>query len=502
MTTTTAVTSPFDLPELRHRISRFVAIEDALSCALVCKEWTHDFVSAIWYKVDFYVHPRFAELSPDTVSKHGHHIRIAIHTTSPSQVSILANAQVNQLKTLHLVTINVSTSAEVLTGVEQNMQAYEILDRNSNTLQDFRQWASSPSSFEASDILTNSLQTPTPPVPMLDVVLATAMAPPERYRTMPNLKSLELSHMILTYDNFLSILEASPSLFHLALLHTTFSGIPTRSFQHTGLKRLNSGIAFAFPLYPHSSIPGRPSLFSHFPNLTHLWTRQEGWGQEIHSARIKAELAQYCPRLTGYLLSDRNPDIIIDFCMRLGESPIVTELVFNLDALSTRGVMAILSQKSTLSHLELFSMSREFDAEAYEVAAVSNYFQDSSLLLQMIPRECSHLNEFDLFLHEMDMDEVEQAEWACKDLKTLRIRVKGLNTKERIFKAIALWRKGCWRRRRVKAVETTTIGGSMELLVDQQDMLDYPLEARVARHLLKFQKLENVWLGYQTWSPF
>ncbi|KAG0254061.1 hypothetical protein BGZ95_006142, partial [Linnemannia exigua] len=84
--------------------------------------------------------------------------------------------------------------------------------------------------------------------------------------------------------------------------------------------------------------------------------------------------------------------------------------------------------------------------------------------------------------------------WICKDLKTLRIRIKDLDTKEKILKAIALWRKGCWRRWREQA--GTPVGEEGRL-----DETDMSIEARVARHLLKFHKLWKVWLGYQTWNP-
>ena len=33
------------------------------------------------------------------------------------------------------------------------------------------------------------------------------------------------------------------------------------------------------------------------------------------------------------------------------------------------------------------------------------------------------------------------------------------------------------------------------------ELMDTTLEARVARHLLKFDQLSEVWLGYQAWAP-
>jgi hypothetical protein len=94
----------------------------------------------------------------------------------------------------------------------------------------------------------------------------------------------------------------------------------------------------------------------------------------------------------------------------------------------------------------------------------------------------------------MNMNEVNMGEWACKDLRALHIRVKDLDTEDKIPKTIALWRKGCWRRWQKKA------GAPIPVEANQEPM-DNSIEARVARHLLKFEKLWSVWLGYQTWTP-
>ena len=89
------------------------------------------------------------------------------------------------------------------------------------------------------------------------------------------------------------------------------------------------------------------------------------------------------------------------------------------------------------------------------------------------------------------MDEVEMGEWACKNLEVLRIRIKDLDTKN---KTIALWKAGCRKRRQENA-------GTLVAAEDEEEETDMPIEARVARHLLKFDKLWLVWLRYQKWTP-
>lgn len=78
------------------------------------------------------------------------------------------------------------------------------------------------------------------------------------------------------------------------------------------------------------------------------------------------------------------------------------------------------------------------DIEVDEVEQLVHPCNGYSGSAQFIPRSCSRLEELNLFVHEMDMDEVEKEEWVCKELKTLRFRVKGLYTKEGIIRTIAL----------------------------------------------------------------
>ncbi|KAF9922118.1 hypothetical protein FBU30_007807 [Linnemannia zychae] len=153
----------------------------------------------------------------------------------------------------------------------------------------------------------------------------------------------------------------------------------------------------------------------------------------------------------------------------------------------------------------------DFDFWIDEVPYVSSRFDRWGYLLQQIPRSCAELEKLDLHLHEMDMDDIEEGEWVCKDLKKLRIRIKGLDTPETITKAIELWRSGVRERWRMQAIyskgkktmekdiKETEEGKNNEERSLIKENIDTSIEARVARHLLKFEKLQKVWLGYRTW---
>ncbi|KAH7047695.1 hypothetical protein BKA57DRAFT_463141 [Linnemannia elongata] len=157
--------------------------------------------------------------------------------------------------------------------------------------------------------------------------------------------------------------------------------------------------------------------------------------------------------------------------------------------------MDILLHQTTLQRLRVFSERSGASYDEDEVEEVSEVVQEFSQFFQLIPRGCSQLKHLDLHLLEMDMDEVELGEWACKDLVVLRVRIKGLDTKERILEAIELWRQGCWKRRQEEA------GAPITLEEERDDQMDLSIEARVAHHLLKLEELRSVWLGCQTWGP-
>ncbi|KAF9134233.1 hypothetical protein BGW39_007704 [Mortierella sp. 14UC] len=462
MTTTNPTEkNPFDLPELSYWLSRFVAFKDALSCALVCKAWTADFLSAVWFQVDFDDHPQFAKLSPDIVAKHGHLIRIVKNAKTPAQVSVLNNAGVDSLRDLHI---------DPTASAIQHVQVYEIIYRNSFNLQHLHLFAATLSHnkevYSTHYVSAPALLPSSGPTPLVS----------------SKLKALSLKQLCLTHNSLVTILQGCPGLTELRLPYTDMVGTPTRSFQHTGVKVLGSTFKSLF----HLPTTG-PSLLSYFPQLTTLSTFNYGLGAvTVPSTVIKGEISRYCPQLTGYYLEDSVGTITREFLTKIASS--VTEIGFLYNHISLDIIMAILLHQTTMKAVKHFDVQPGFDfAEKEDVIPVSDDFQESGRFLQLIPRCCSKLEEINLHGHEMDMDDVEMDEWVCKDLKILRLRVKGLDTKDKILKAIALWRAGYWRKRQEKA-------GAPEAF-DEQASLDQSIEARVARHLVKFDKLWIVWLG-------
>ncbi|KAF9134227.1 hypothetical protein BGW39_007698 [Mortierella sp. 14UC] len=263
------------------------------------------------------------------------------------------------------------------------------------------------------------------------------------------LRVLKLRRLCLTRDSLITILQGCPELTDLRLFRTEVIGTPTQSFKVLALT-LKSLIL------------------------------------------IKEEISLYFTQLTGYYVKDNVGVINLEILSKIATNATITEICFDTKHSSLDVIMGILLHQTTMRVVKHFDVNIDFES-AGKVVSVSSHFQGLSRFLQLIPRCCSKLEDMDLHGYEMDIDDIERGEWVCKDLRELRIRAKDLDTKSKILGAIALWHAGCWRRWQAKA-------GGPEVF-DEQVSLDQPVEARVARHRLKFDKLWTVWLWYQTRTP-
>jgi len=97
------------------------------------------------------------------------------------------------------------------------------------------------------------------------------------------------------------------------------------------------------------------------------------------------------------------------------------------------------------------------------------------------------------------MFDIDMTQWGCHDLdlEELYIVIRGLDTWEKFNRAIQLWREG-----RIAIRKKQANGEQGSALCPQMNYIlpgDNSIEARVARHLLKFKKLRVVWLGWTVW---
>ncbi|KAF9276166.1 hypothetical protein BGZ74_003739, partial [Mortierella antarctica] len=144
--------------------------------------------------------------------------------------------------------------------------------------------------------------------------------------------------------------------------------------------------------------------------------------------------------------------------------------------------------------------------ERDEFPLEDDHFRQSGRAVQLLPRSCPYLKYLEFEGHEMDMDIVEEEKWACIGLLQLQVRIRGLDTKEKIDWTLNLWKEG-----RQKKDNTTTPGkeepkqqkenegeDEEDTTLLESQAKDTSIKVRVARHLLSFEKLQAVWLGTRT----
>ncbi|KAF9545699.1 hypothetical protein EC957_010562 [Mortierella hygrophila] len=267
-----------------------------------------------------------------------------------------------------------------------------------------------------------------------------------------------------------------------------FSGPSIDTFQHKGVITLVAPIKQVFQPDPESGLSSLGfSLLVHFPNLTDWHCYNLSAALFVPVERIKTEVTRCCPQVTMVDLWKSPPHIIHSLVANAFHG--LKHVTFDYSQLSMDVIVALLFHRETLLRVCASLGSQCSYTERDELPLEGDHFRQSGRAVQLLPRCCPHLKVLEFEDHEMDMDIVEEEEWACRGLKHLRVCIRGLNTKEKISRTLNLWKKG---KQRKEGEDTTLIESHTN------EAKDTSVEARVARHLLAFEELEAVWLGTRT----
>ncbi|KAG0288201.1 hypothetical protein BGZ96_007989 [Linnemannia gamsii] len=267
-----------------------------------------------------------------------------------------------------------------------------------------------------------------------------------------------------------------------------FSGPFIDAFQHKGVITLVAPIKQVFKPDPESELSSLGfSLLVHFLNLTewHCYNLPTELFAPIE--RIETEVTRCCPQLT-MINTWMSPQPIIHSLVANAFHGL-KRVIFEYSQLSMGVIVALLFHRATLLQVFAFWNNQCSYTERDELPFEGDHFQHSGRAVQLLPRCCPHLKFLEFEGHEMDMDMVEEEKWACRGLEKLRVRIRGLDTKEKIDWTLNLWKEG----RQNKDEEDTTLSES-----HMNEAKDTSIETRVARHLLAFEKLKAVWLGTRT----
>ncbi|KAG0000942.1 hypothetical protein BGZ79_005289 [Entomortierella chlamydospora] len=440
------IDSPLEIPLIRRLVSEYVSKEDAVACACVCRDWRDDFTRSVWHTIDFDIHGDFVHVARDVVSKLGRHIRVIKKITESYQLDAINNPSICMLESLD-ITVDPTTHSQA--------HCYDILRRNNTSL------------INLDVSLTNIGQNPG--IFSVDVLKP---ARPDVHES--KITDLTFHGIAMTRDTLSSLLRMSPFLKVLDIQESTLlTSMASDIYQHPKVETLYASIeqVFRFDDQPHGALP----LIAHFPNLT-SWEIYPS-ARKVPSRIVKAEISRCCRKLSQFLLELSSSEVI-EFLSH-GVRNVVTLRVLN-PSLSHEVIQAILHHQETLEEIGTLVPNRLKleSSEPFEVGGQCAVLRRS---IQMIPCVCAKLKDFRMVQQEIDMDEVEKTEWVCIDLKSLRIRIRGLDTKDKINRAIELWVQG-----RKNGSTIQDFQGSKSI------------EERVARHLLKFDRLEAVWLGTST----
>ncbi|KAI7827447.1 hypothetical protein BC939DRAFT_445274 [Gamsiella multidivaricata] len=471
MTTLFIDKNPLHIPEIRSRISRLVSVKDAISCVRVSKDWSNDFVFPIWYAIDFKVHNTFEQLSADIVAKHGHHIRIVEDLKTQLQLNALLSPSIKNIRVLR---ITCASSARFRT------LCMDLISRNNSNLRKLSLGI---------DVNANQRDL------SFRMIFVDALVP---HSSVSRLSSVRLHGICLSRNSFASLLRGCPLLTRVDLQQDValLSGSSIDTFQHTRVATLTAPISQVFKPDPESepSPPGS-SLLAHFPNLTYWHVYNQVTTLVVPIKRIKAEVRMCCPKVTQIGTWVTPSPVLYDLVANVFRN--LVSVTFAYKELSTDVIIALTFHNATLLDISTFWDVHECHTERDHFPREDDYFQSRGRALQLLPRSCLNLQILGLERHEMDMDHVEESEWACKRLQELRVRIRELDTKEKVKRALQLWKEGR------KKNETDVMDEERKKVVDESNEShvkkeDTSIEARVAKHLLTFDKLKAVWLGTRT----
>ncbi|KAF9186704.1 hypothetical protein BGZ50_002366 [Haplosporangium sp. Z 11] len=481
----------FQLSEIRRLISKYVAVTDAISCVQVCKDWSKDFALPIWYEVDFKVHTTFEKLSTDVISKYGHHIRVVKNLSTESQLYAILHPSIKCVQVLQISCIR---------SVRFRTLCLDFIHKNNNTLTNL---AMEMDATISQDDLSSRMVSIYPFIPQSSV---------------SRLTSIRLTYICLSRDSFVSLLRGCPFLTNVDLERDValLSGSSIDTFQHPKVTTLIAPISQVFrpDPDPKTAPPALgSSLLIHFPNLIYWLVYNRTATLIVPIEHIKAEARKYCPKLTQVNTLVTPSSILYSFLVDTFRN--LTSVTFAYKEFSTDVILALLFHKATLSEITTFLDPHEYTTERDELPHGGDHLQNGRVV-QLLPFSCPNLEILALEGHEMDMDHVEASEWTCRQLQELRVRIRGLDTKEKVDRALQLWLEE--RRREKEIYEMVKKKEIYEMLkgkmkkkmkknlakvtnvstISQLSMEDTSIEARVARHLLMFDNLKKVWLGTRT----
>jgi hypothetical protein len=466
-----AKSHPLLVPEIILLLSRLVSLKDALSCVRVCHAWNDAFASVIWHTVDFNVQERFINMDSATVKKHGHRIRVVNGVQSNDHLLALHHSSLCKLKSLTIVMLR-----------DSRFQAYcgDLLRQNATSITNL-------------DVSARIRSRHTPICFPFDAIYL-----PTGSQATSRLSFLKIQNLPLTRDGFSWLLRLCPALKTLHVEDMTiYDESCSEPYQHTGLTELIAPIEQVFR--PDIDYSANTLILAHFPRLESFYTWSPKTLLTISLDQMKGQFEQNCP-LLRHIGIDAPTNVTTALLTQVFES--LTAITISAEDISVNVIMAITSHLKTLESISTSGFNEGYDQD--EVPQLSGDPSASVHDIQLIPQTCSRLTKIEFPTRVMEMSDIEETDWSCTQLEELYIRIRNLETKDKIDRAIQLWIElGKVGMKNAEEKEHPVTGTDLYRESCLQDeVANAPhngdsIEERVAQHLVRFERLRKVWLGHK-----
>ncbi|KAF9146260.1 hypothetical protein BGX30_002516 [Mortierella sp. GBA39] len=498
---------PLDILEIRTNVGWYLDPSDVYSCALVCRDWAQTFIPLLWYTIDFLLQP---QIPLSILKKQARHVRRleCLELSEKEEDTLRLLCFSSRVRHLRHLSIAFCESEQV------NIHGFDLLRRNRASLT-FLKIVGKP--FESE----------------VDIVPAQYCIPPDVlvHPTASRLTDLSLHKIILTREGFAHMLRSSPCLKKLNLATSnilTGGYIDTVGAKGTGRDRLTDQDS-EDDYYSEEEDADRELYLSELESIS-----------SIKSSVVKSEVKACCPDLCTVGFSSSPSPAVEELITHAFEN--LVEVHFEKHNYTVGVFHSLLHHHSTLTSITTYAdPGAALDSRLPE--PIDDLFKDQGrviqLLFQILPLKTVCFEE-----HEMKIEWMEEKPWRGT-LEELSVRIEGLDTEQKIEKALSAWVE-CWSKYKDVLhqsanllLEDSSVGFSGTIKqdvpadivvkrepVDEKHMtaqangnqgergmlaprvpnpLDFfvddgSLEARVTRFLLQQPNLRSVWLGSEYWS--
>ncbi|KAI1317004.1 hypothetical protein EDD11_009163 [Mortierella claussenii] len=541
-----------DRPEIRKLLSKVLDMNSMVLCSQLNRAWNAECIPYIWNTIDLDQLNEFLELESHVIIKNGHFIREVSGLRKRSQLDLFDHFNSTSgtvLKDLKGLKIRLRAKSRAF-----RQRALELVFKNMGTLKNLEIVAEHGFSPETHfDIMLTELSFNKNSINsrISDIGDATIAATGD-YTTaseiitgsiggswdFKQLTWMSLQQLAMSRATLSTLLRSCPLLeeFDIQQCNITIAyGQVQTHEQEEKLQQatnVNSIISQSKSVtYLWASIeqvfnpeqleeysPNVPSLLVHFPALK-CW---EVWSNRVmvrdpYPSIIRAEIANRCLQFEELSVDDTSSEITCD--LFAGGVWNLKIAYFRYETLSPNVISSILVHQKTLTTLAAYRPLSGFSYQAAEIIPLPRQMENGWMVAMVLSR-CPHLGIIRLPGHEVEMDFVDQFPWACTSLTELRIRIKGLDRKELIMAVIKRWgcevvsrRRTLMKKARTTRQETANTASVVEMpanttavgsLADDEGTPYSAEEAtlvdRVVRHLLQFDSLSVVWLGFKVWT--